>query len=104
MRRTTAVLLSLTVSTVLTMPAAAADAQHGETLAKRWCAACHVVSPEQTRGSAAVPAFSEIANRPDLDAGKLALFLLAPHPVMPSMGLTRTEAGDLAAYIVSQKK
>jgi hypothetical protein len=40
---------------------------------------------------------------PDLDGPKLALFLLSPHPKMPDMGLSRTAAGDLAAYISSLK-
>jgi len=36
--------------------------------------------------------FATIANRPDFDAAKIALFLLDPHPKMPNMGLSRTEA------------
>ncbi len=102
MRRTTAVLLSLTVLTVLTMPAAAADAQHGETLAKRWCAFCHVVATGQRAGNPDVPSFAAIGKRPDYDAAKVANFLMSPHPKMPNMSLTRAEAADLAAYIKSQ--
>ena len=37
-------------------------------------------------------------------AAKLALFLLAPHPRMPDMSLSRSEAADLAAYIERQGK
>jgi hypothetical protein len=33
----------------------------------------------------------------------IALFLLDPHPKMPDMGLSWTEAADLAAYIASLK-
>jgi mono/diheme cytochrome c family protein len=84
--------------------AAAADAPHGEALAKRWCAACHVVGRQQARGSTQAPPFSEIAKTPGLDAGKIALFLLAPHPRMPDMNLSRGEAADLAAYIAGQGK
>jgi hypothetical protein len=40
---------------------------------------------------------------PNLDASKIALFLLNPHPKMPDMSLTRDEAADLAAYIVTLK-
>lgn len=83
-------------------PALASDAAKGRELALRWCAACHVVTPGQTRASEAVPAFSTIAKRPNFDAAQLALFLLNPHPVMPNMGLSRTEAADLAAYIATQ--
>ena len=38
-----------------------------------------------------------------MDAPMLALFLLLPHPKMPDMALSRNEAADLAAYIVSLK-
>ena len=102
MKRTTAALLSLSVLLAPIAPAAAADAQHGETLAKRWCAACHVVAADQKRGSTIAPAFSEIAKKPGLTAASIALFLLRPHPPMPDMNLTRNEATDLAAYIKSQ--
>ena len=85
-------------------PATAADAAHGEQLAKRWCASCHVVAPDQARGADDVPAFPTIANMPGFDAGKLAAFLMDPHPKMPDMQLGRGEANDLAAYIGSLRK
>ena len=85
-------------------PAAlAADAAQGQVLAKRWCATCHVVASDQQNGSTQAPPFSAIADRPTFDAPKVALFLLDPHPKMPSMNLTRAEAADLAAYIAAQK-
>ena len=84
--------------------ALAADAANGEQLAKRWCAACHVVAPDQTRGNPDVPSFASVGKRPDFSAEKVALFLLDPHPKMPNMGLSRTEAADLAAYIATQGK
>jgi mono/diheme cytochrome c family protein len=75
------------------------DARTGERLARQWCASCHVVAAGQAQASTAVPTFAEIARRPAFDGAQLALFLLNPHPVMPNMALTRTEAADLAAYI-----
>ncbi len=80
----------------------AADVQEGEKIAKRWCAGCHVVAADQTKGSTEAPPFSSIATDPRFDAARLALFLLNPHPVMPNMSLTRNEAANLAAYIKSQ--
>ncbi|TPQ38019.1 cytochrome C552 [Bradyrhizobium guangdongense] len=79
--------------------ALAADPDHGAELAKRWCATCHAVTSEQKQASADVPAFASIARRPDFSPEKLAFFLLDPHPKMPSFPLSRTEAGDIAAYI-----
>jgi mono/diheme cytochrome c family protein len=78
---------------------AAGNAEIGKSLAQRWCAACHVVSPEQRQASEAAPPFATIARRPGFDADKLAFFLLEPHPKMPNMALSRREAADLAAYI-----
>ncbi len=77
----------------------AADVANGKRLAEQWCAPCHLVSPNQARGTADVPPFEAIARQPGFNAGQLALFLLDPHPAMPNMGLTRSEATDLAAYI-----
>jgi len=85
-------------------PASGADVGHGEQLARRWCASCHVVAADQRQASADAPAFAAIARRPDFDAARLAFFLLEPHPIMPNMGLTRLEAADLAAYIASLAK
>lgn len=82
-------------------PATAADAQRGREIAERWCAACHLVSPQQERAMDGVPSFGEIAGRGDLGGDRLEAFLASPHPPMPDMALTRAELGDLAAYIDS---
>ena len=103
MMKSISVLLCLAAMTAFAPVAVAADAAQGQVLAKRWCAACHVVASDQQNGSTQAPPFSAIADRPSFDAAKVALFLLDPHPKMPSMNLTRTEAGDLAAYIAAQK-
>jgi mono/diheme cytochrome c family protein len=86
----------------LTTNAYAADADHGERLAKRWCAACHIVAPDQRHGQDNVPPFATIAKIPGFDANVIARFLMDPHPKMPDMQLSRDEADDLAAYIVRQ--
>ena len=104
MKRTIVALASLAILiAVAGQSARAADAYQGGVLAKRWCASCHVVAADQKRGSTQAPPFSEIANKPGLTAASIALFLLRPHPPMPDMNLSRVEAGDLAAYIESQK-
>jgi mono/diheme cytochrome c family protein len=103
MRRVVVALLSVVSLGAVPQIASAADARKGETLAKRWCAACHLVAADQQRGSTQTPPFSAIANKPDFEETKLAYFLLAPHPQMPDMSLSRSEAADLAAYIKTQK-
>jgi len=93
----TALLLASTISGY------GADPEHGLALAKRWCAACHVVSQEQRRASADVPPFATIARSPNFDARHLAYFLLNPHPKMPDLPLSRAAADDIAAYIATLK-
>ena len=82
----------------------AADAARGQQLALRWCANCHAVTPEAGRVADVPPPFANVAQRPDFDVSRLAFFLLNPHPVMPNMGLSRSDATDLAAYISSLRK
>jgi mono/diheme cytochrome c family protein len=100
--RRAAALMALGLSVApLGEAAMAADAAHGEQLAKRWCASCHIVAADQTRGADNVPAFASIAKIPGFNAKKIARFLMDPHPKMPDMQRGRGEAGDLAAYITS---
>lgn len=94
----------LAVGALLTggiIPSYSADIRHGLELAKRWCSPCHLVSPEQQQANADVPPFATIAKSQNFNATALAYFLLAPHPKMPDMSLSRSEASDIAAYIAS---
>ncbi len=78
----------------------AADTEKGEIIAKRWCATCHLVSPDQTTANSDVPSFASIAHR-KLSSEGLRVFLSNPHPRMPDMSLTRSEIADIVAYIRS---
>eukprot|EP01037_Dinobryon_pediforme_P015525 gene15525-15672_t len=91
--------IAIVLTAIVPQLGRAADAEHGETIAKRWCATCHVISADQKRGGDNVPTFKSVAQEPDFNAKMLAFFLLAPHPKMPDMALTRKEAEDIAAYI-----
>jgi mono/diheme cytochrome c family protein len=84
--------------------AQAADAANGEVLAKRWCAACHVVAADQQRANADAPSFVAIAAMADFNAARVAFFLLEPHPKMPNMSLSRRETEDIAAYIATLRR
>jgi len=95
-------MISVLLTLVAASPAfAAGDVVQGKKIAKRWCASCHVISPEQMQGSADVPTFCDIAQRKS--GGKLKIFLMDPHPKMPDMSLTRQEIDDIVAYIESLK-
>jgi mono/diheme cytochrome c family protein len=84
------------------LPAASAqgwgDAAAGREIADRWCAACHLVAPDQQQASADVPSFMEIARAVEGDFAVLEGFLIDPHPPMPDMSLTRQEIRDIIAY------
>jgi mono/diheme cytochrome c family protein len=100
-----ALLLAVSVGhTAENEPGYKASAEHGFDLAKRWCSSCHLVSDEQQRASADVPPFAVIAQSPNFNPGRLARFLLDPHPKMPELPLSRAAADDIAAYIGSLKK
>lgn len=91
--------LFLIFAAILPNHTLAADARKGEIMAKRWCATCHIVSPDQQQGTTQAPPFAAVASRPDFNEMMVAFFLLTPHPRMPDMGLSRSEAADLASYI-----
>ncbi|MGJ3265541.1 MAG: c-type cytochrome [Salinarimonas sp.] len=77
------------------------DVANGRAIAERWCAACHLVSPDQQTAMDGVPSFRAIAARGALGDDALRAFLVDPHPVMPDMALTREEIADLSAYVDS---
>ena len=64
--------------------AAPADPINGERLAKQWCASCHIVSADQTRGADNVPAFATIA--------KISWLQRAEHRAI-SLGSASQDAG-----------
>jgi mono/diheme cytochrome c family protein len=76
-----------------------ADVGQGEKIARRWCAACHIVAADQKQASADVAPFADAARHKS--NAELAAFLTDPHPKMPDMSLTREEIGDIVAYIRS---
>ena len=98
--RTCYIFFSLGASVWLGQMALAADADKGKVIAQRWCASCHLVSPEQNKASVDVPSFMDIAKRRS-DGKSLSTFLADPHPVMPQMALTRDDVADVVRYIQS---
>jgi mono/diheme cytochrome c family protein len=96
--------LFLTIVFGTSHPILAQNAANGMRLSERWCTSCHLVSPRQSTALDGTPSFESIASREGFSTDKLALFLLVPHPIMPSMSLSRDEAADIAAYIAQQKK
>ena len=81
----------------------AADAEKGKRIAQSRCAACHIVVPMQRQELSNSPPFDQIARKNDLNPAMLAYLILSPHPRM-NITLSREEADDLAAYILSLSK
>ena len=75
----------------------------GKAVAQTWCANCHVVAPEQARGSDQAPSFASVAAGPDGTEARLRAFLAHPHGNMPDFKLAPAQIDDLAAYIRSLK-
>jgi cytochrome c len=81
-------------------PAGAADADNGRRLVQARCASCHAVFTREQRKLAEALPLEAIARKYDFNADALAFSLLDPHPRM-NEPLTRREAQDLAAYVIT---
>jgi mono/diheme cytochrome c family protein len=104
-------LVALTTSLLLTSSGFATDnsagfgdAAYGRGLAIRWCSSCHMVTADQQRSKPGAPPFTTIAQSQDFNADRLARLMLAPHPNMAKLVLSRSAIDDIAAYILSLKK
>lgn len=106
-RVTRAAFLMVLASVGSALAANPIDTAAGEKLAKRWCANCHLVAPDQAKASADAPTFAGLANDPTKTADGLADFLTMPgstHSKMPDLALSRVEIGDIVGYIATLKK
>ena len=101
MSRILALALVATPLPALAQQGAGESAAAGEEVARRWCAACHVVAEGQLIAQSDAPSFMEIAEGSDGDFGWLPAFLADPHPAMPRLSLSRQQIRDLGAYLSS---
>lgn len=106
-RRTDALAITLSACLIGLVPGpiqALDDPDNGKTLARQWCASCHLVTPDQERTNADAPPFMTIAGRSDKELDRLSTFLVDPHPKMPNFNLSRQEIADIVAYIRSLRQ
>jgi len=82
------------------------DVRIGRELAITTCSECHLVVARRltSRGLGGPPDFVDIANEPGMTGTALFVFLHTPHPTMPNLVLSDSEAQDAIAYILSLKK
>jgi mono/diheme cytochrome c family protein len=77
-----------------------ADAKAGQRLAQLRCVACHIVDLDQRNEISDAPPFAVIGRKFDFNHDSLVVALMGPHAKM-NFSLTRSDADDMAAYIVS---
>ena len=77
------------------------NAARGQALARRWCAACHLVQLRLT--TIDPPTFTAIANDPSKTPDYLRVFFVSPHKDMPPIQLTSPQIEDLIAYLGTLK-
>lgn len=90
------------VAVLVSQAALAADAAKGKIVAQRWCASCHVVAKDQSKGSVDAPTFAAISAGRTVAQIKGAL--VTAHTQMPDMSLTREEVENLIVYLQTQAK
>ena len=75
------------------------DAGRGLDLARRWCAACHVVE-RGGAGADGTVGFPAVADDRSTTRERITTFLAAPHGGMADPGLSRRDAADIAEHIL----
>jgi mono/diheme cytochrome c family protein len=91
----------LMATMVMSVQAQSADVQNGRQLARKVCAECHAVLPEEKRSpNAGAPTFQELARTPGMTTMALSVAFSTPHAGMPMFQLTSEQAADIIAYIL----
>ena len=102
-RAVTALLALIAMTTTGLLAWAGGDRDAGSNLTRRWCSGCHVVDASG-EGTDAAPSFQSIAQDRGEDQTWLRAWLVAPHPQMPDLNLSRDEIDDIVAYLSSLAK
>ena len=96
------IFFALVVPALAQQQDATPNATRGQALARRWCAACHLVQLRLT--TIDPPTFTAIANDPSKTPDYLRTFFVSPHKDMPPIQLTSQQIEDLIAYLGSLKR
>ena len=82
-----------------------ADIEAGAAYAKKVCAACHAVLPnEQISPLPQAPTFQSVANTPGMTEMALTVWLQSSHPTMPNIVLAPDDMRNVVAYIRSLER
>jgi mono/diheme cytochrome c family protein len=97
-----AVVLALLLQTGSAMAQDLGDAGRGLEYAKRTCASCHAIGPDDGPSPVdkATP-FRIVANTPGMTGRALMVWLTTPHPTMPNLVIAENDRRDVIAYILT---
>ena len=76
----------------------------GRRLATELCGDCHQVRPPFPSFFRYPPTFEEIAKYPAINRLSLKVFLQSNHTIMPNFIVSKSDADDTIAYILSLKR
>ncbi len=96
--------MTVAVTAASAQAPSAGDPQAGRAYALRNCTSCHMVSSRQSPPVRVAPSFQAIADMRSTTEISLHAFLSTPHPKMPNFILSRSDAEDVIAYILSLRK
>jgi len=97
---------ALTVGLALSSAAFAQSGERaaGRRLATELCGDCHQVRPPFPLFYRYPPTFEEIAKLPSTTRLSLKVFLQSNHIIMPNFIISKSNADDIIAYILSLKR
>lgn len=76
----------------------------GHKLASVWCVECHSIEANAPFSGKPAPDFAAIANQPSTTELMLKVFLQSNHRSMPNFIISKNDAADIVAYILSLKR
>jgi mono/diheme cytochrome c family protein len=106
--RQAAMVAAVAVTTLLTFPAMGsaqnATPEEGRRIAERYCARCHVVSPEGGAGWTDAPAFVDLAQDRRISRAWMRDFVTKLHMHMLHTERSPAEADAITAYLLSLRE
>jgi mono/diheme cytochrome c family protein len=95
--------LSVALALLGSAAAFAQNLENGRRLSERWCSQCHAIGAAPAKFDRA-QSFASIAAKDKITTEMIASFLRLPHATMPNVPLKRSDAQDIAAFIMDMKK
>jgi mono/diheme cytochrome c family protein len=98
MRNAALIALAIWLGHATVAYAASGNAEAGRQLVMRSCSSCHATESSTTATDNAPP-FSVVAKTNKERPAWIRGWLMAPHPPMPSISLSRQQIDDIVAYL-----